>query len=133
VPALLGLILYACVASAGGSLENRYWRLTELDGRPSAGAGGDREPHLRFAEDSARVTGSTGCNRLTGPFTRDGATLRFGAVATTRMACVDSLLNQREQAFLAALGRTERYEVAGDTLTLIGSAGPLARLVAVTR
>jgi heat shock protein HslJ len=128
---------FACATSVNPSsaapFENTYWRLAELSGRPAPGAGGAREAHLQFGQDSARVVGSTGCNRLTGSFTRDGATLRFGPAVTTRMACLDPQLNEQERAFLAALEATERHEIAGDTLTLIGRAGPLARLAAIAR
>ena len=47
-----------------------------------------------------------------------------------RMACADPQLNQQEQAFLAALQATGRYTIAGDTLTLVGRTGTLARLSA---
>jgi heat shock protein HslJ len=138
VLALLALAAVpACVTSPSGSsatpLESTYWRLAELSGRPAVGAGGAREAHLQFGQDSARVVGSTGCNRLTGSFTRDGAALRFGPAATTRMACLDPQLNEQEQAFLAALQATERHEIVGDTLTLVGRAGPLARLTAIAK
>ena len=125
----------ACAAPRTRSSENPFgntrWRLVELGGRQSIGAGGERDAHLVFAQDSARISGSTGCNRLNGSYTREGAALRFGQTATTRMACLDPQLNQQEQTFLAALQATERYEIVRDTLTLVGAAGPLARLVAV--
>ena len=138
VAALVALVamLAACagrVAPSGASLEGTYWRLVELGGRPAAGTGHSREAHLEFAADGGRVTGSTGCNRLTGSFTRDAAMLRFGATATTRMACLDPSLNAQEQRFLAVLRDTERHEIAGDTLTLIGAGGTLARLVVAPR
>jgi heat shock protein HslJ len=46
------------------------------------------------------------------------------------MACLEEELNRQEQAFLAALRDTERHEIAGDTLRLVGPAGVLVRLVA---
>ena len=116
--------------SAGTPLEITYWRLLELNGRPAAGAVSERQAHLQFLADSSRVVGSTGCNRLSGPYTREGASLRFGPAAMTRMACLEAELNQQEQAFVAALTATERHTIDGDTLTLIGSSGPLARLLA---
>ena len=125
--------IVGCARSAGGEgspLGDTHWRLVELNGRPAVPTEGEREAHLRFSDDSARVGGSTGCNRLTGPFTREGATLRFGPAVTTKMACLDPRLNEQEQAFVGALQSTQRYEIAADTLTLIGAAGPVARLEA---
>lgn len=110
-------------------LENTTWRLVELSGSPAVRGEAERAAGLEFLADGGRVTGSTGCNRLTGTFARTGETLRFGPAATTRMACVDPRLMSQEQAFLAALTATERHSVDGDTLVLIGPAGPVARLV----
>jgi heat shock protein HslJ len=112
-------------------LERTYWRLVELGGQPAMTTGGTREAHLLFDATANRVTGSSGCNRLTGPFTREGVSLRFGALASTRMACTDDRLGRQERDFLAALSATTRHGIARDTLTLLGDAGSLARLVAV--
>ena len=121
----------ACSTSGSGSaaspLENTDWRLVELDGRPALGTDSARSPQLRFVGDSARVVGSTGCNRLSGSYERNGAALRFGPAITTKMACLDPQLNQQEVAFIGAIEATERHEITGDTLTLIGRAGPVAR------
>jgi heat shock protein HslJ len=129
-------VLGACASRGGGAtspLERTYWRVVEIGGQPAAGSGGPREPHLQFEADGRRVVGSTGCNGLTGQFTHDGPTLRFGPTATTRMACVDPSVNEQEQRFLAALRDTERHQISGDTLTLLGPGGTLARLVAASR
>lgn len=129
--------LLAACASAGTPGANRPldgtdWRLVELTGSPVApGAASSEEPFLRFDADSGRVTGNTGCNLLSGPFTRDGATLSFGALITTKRACVDESRNQRERDFLAALERTRTHAVQRDTLVLSGDGGGvLARLAA---
>ena len=45
------------------------------------------EPHLIFAGDEARLSGSGGCNRVMGSFELDGDTLRLGRLAGTMMAC----------------------------------------------
>ncbi len=110
-------------------LENTTWRLVELSGGPAVGGEGERAAGLEFLADGGRVAGSTGCNRLSGTFTRTGEALRFGPAATTRMACLDPRIMAQEQAFLAALTATERHRVDGDTLVLVGQAGPVARLV----
>jgi len=111
-------------------LANRYWRLVELNGRPALTTGTTSDPFLRFSVDSSRVTGNTGCNLLTGPFTHDGESLRFGALITTKRACAEAERNKQESDFAAVLGVTQRYAVSGDTLTLFGPSGVVARLVA---
>ena len=124
-------VLVACATGrtpAASSLDGTYW-LIELNGKPTLTTGGPDRAHLRFVSDSALVSGGTGCNRFSGKFTHDGAALHFPPLATTMMACVDQQVAEQEHAFLAALGATERYTMAGDTLTLVGTSGPLARLV----
>jgi heat shock protein HslJ len=81
------------VATNGGGSQKLYahrWTLTEVDGQPVTPAGTDRDAHLLFTTLN-RVTGSTGCNRLTGTYELlDGNKIRFSPLATTRMLCPDS-------------------------------------------
>jgi heat shock protein HslJ len=112
-------------------LSNKDWRLVELNARPTLVAGGANDPFIRFEVDSSRVTGHAGCNRFFGGFTYgEGQSLHFSALGSTRMACVDANRNQQEIDFMAALSSTQRYSVTGDTLTLFGPAGSVAKLVA---
>src|SRR6185437_13874985 len=107
--------------------------LVQLHGQRAIDAGESGEVYLRFGRDSARVVGSTGCNGLSASYTRNGAALYFGRAVTTRVASLDERRKAQEGAFLAAIRATERHEIAGNTLTLNGSSGPLARLVAIAK
>ena len=124
--------LVACTTGRtpeSATLAGTHWRLIELNGKPALAAA-EHRADLQFARgDSARVSGSSGCNRFMGSFTHTGADLRFGQMASTQMACIDERVSEQEHAFLTAMGATERYAVAGDTLTLFGSSGTLARFV----
>jgi heat shock protein HslJ len=126
-----------CVTPAGRAsvsmLEGRYWRLVELRGQPALPTPGAREAGLQFAADSMRVSGSGGCNRVSGPYTRDGQRLGFGALISTRMACADQRLTEQEGTFLSALSLVNRHEVTGDTLVLFHDNDRLVRLVAAPR
>lgn len=94
------------------------WTLVELDGEPVEIAADELTPTLVLDLEEARVTGSGGVNRLTGHFALSGSELRFGPLATTRMAGPESAM-QREAAFLAALERVTSYALEGRTLTLL--------------
>jgi heat shock protein HslJ len=112
-------------------LAGSYWKLAELGGTPAVGGADiERATHIRFHPDSGRVYGSGGCNRIAGPYTVAGDSLRFGPIISTKMACLDDQANRQEVAFLSALDNTRRYRISGDTLTLLGADGPLALLVA---
>ncbi|MCW5605152.1 MAG: YbaY family lipoprotein, partial [Burkholderiales bacterium] len=72
---------------ADSPLRDTYWKLTRLGGEPVRAAGKQREPHLIFAGGEPRVSGSGGCNSVTGSFELDGDRLRLGRMAGTLMAC----------------------------------------------
>jgi len=108
---------------ANAELANTYWRLVRLGKEPVLVAPDSREPHLKFVPAENRVQGSTGCNRLMGSYEQADAGLRFGAVATTRMACPDATVP--EQAFVQALEATRRFNIVGSHLELLGEDGRL--------
>ena len=112
-------------------LTNTYWKLTELDERAVLVAPNRREPHLRLMVDGTRVGGSTGCNNILGRYEQNGDRLRFSALATTRMACLEEEANRQEGAFVAALGQVDRFVISGGTLTLYQGERPRARFTAV--
>ena len=109
------------------TLAYTQWTLVELDGEPVEIAAEELAPSLVLDLEEARVTGSGGVNRLTGHFALTGDELRFGPLATTRMAGPESAM-QREAAFLAALERVTSYALDGRTLTLLAEDDPVVRL-----
>ena len=113
-------------AAPAAALEGTEWRLVDIGGQPSpAGADSTRHPGFTLLADGRKVQGSAGCNRMTGTYQLDGQKLKFGPLATTRMACPAM---QTETAFLKALAATTRYEVSGSSLTLYGADTAVARL-----
>ena len=117
-------------AMTAAPLEGVDWTLHDLGGQPAVGDDPARLPSIRFDADSGRASGSGGCNRIAGPYTRDGDSLRIGPLISTRMACADDRLTRQETDFLAALDGTRSYRIEGDTLTLRGDGTAAARLVA---
>jgi copper homeostasis protein (lipoprotein) len=113
------------------TLENSYWKLLEVGGRPARVVDNIPEPNLRLTPAKKLARGSTGCNSFTGPYELSGDSLRFGQLVSTLRACTDPEINRQERAFLDALGATRTWRVTGDTLVLNGEAGQVARLVVV--
>ena len=103
------------------------WTLVELDRKTVEIAANELAPSLVLDLEEARVTGSGGVNRLTGHFALSGDELRFGPLATTRMAGPESAM-QREAALLAALERVTSYALDGRTLTLFAEDQAVVRL-----
>jgi heat shock protein HslJ len=69
--------------------------------------------------DDGHVAGSGGCNRYTASWLMVGTTLEIGAIASTRMACLEPTgVMAQEAAYLAALSRARLYRVEGNRLSL---------------
>jgi len=71
-----------------------------------------------------RVSGRGGCNRFAGRATVAGASIAFGGLAATMMACPPAMMDQ-ERRFLAALSaaRGWRFDALHGKLTLVDDAG----------
>jgi heat shock protein HslJ len=58
------------------------WVLSELNGVPVQLSGTDKDAHLQFEYKERKITGSGGCNRLTGTFeTGKKNSFAFGPIA----------------------------------------------------
>jgi putative lipoprotein len=111
------------------SLEKTYWKLIRFGDTPVTAASEQQEAHLIFDPGIRRVSGSGGCNRLTGSFELNDNQLTFGPMATTMMACPESM--DTEKKFLEALREVKTWKIEGQQLELSGAAGNVvARLEA---
>jgi heat shock protein HslJ len=106
------------------ALGGTEWTVVELDG-----ARLDREgaPSLVFDLEESRVTGFGGVNRVMGTFSLAQDELRFGQLATTRMAGPAEATRQ-EQELLEALQRVTSYDLDGRSLALLADDHVVARL-----
>ena len=110
------------------SLESTYWRATELGSKATPTQDPRREAHLQF-QAGGRVSGSDGCNRLTGTVQRTGDRITFGQMAGTQMACLNP--SGTEGPFRDALKEATRFTITGDRLELFDTGGTrLAAFVA---
>ena len=131
--ALCAVVMAACAgsyASAGGAAEpltGTAWRLEELNGQPAVPVPNVGAPTLAFGADG-RASGNGGCNQFNGTYTQDGASLRFGPLASTRRACLDPAGTSQETAYLRALESTTRFSISGDLLVLHAGDQVVARL-----
>ena len=123
----LALVTGACVGGSSTALEGTRWRLVEVANQPVVATNQVNDAHLVFDAATQRAVGSGGCNRITGPFERNGKSLRFGPMISTKMACNTGM--DTEQAFLTALEATRSAKIVGKQLQLIAEGGGvLARL-----
>ena len=112
-------------------LAGKYWKLTELMGKAVVPGGQTNEAHLLFSKEDNSVSGSGGCNRLSGTYELKGTGIRFSPIAATRMLCEDMRV---ENELLRILNETDNYSLKGDTLSLNKARmAPLARFVGVDK
>lgn len=103
--------------SSHASLENSYWKLVELNGKPVAAFDHQQEAHIILrGGNPAALSGSGGCNRLLGSYTLSGTTIDFSNTAMTMMACAEGM--DTEQAFVRTLEGKKSWVINGDTLIL---------------
>ncbi|ATS17633.1 hypothetical protein BRW62_01495 [Parathermosynechococcus lividus PCC 6715] len=75
---------------------------------------------LEFDAAQQRVRGFSGCNYFNGGYRLTDHGLTFGAIASTKRACLEAPIQTIEMAFYEALGQTTRYHLAGDQLHFYG-------------
>jgi heat shock protein HslJ len=97
-----------------------YWKAIELAGKPTPTQDPSREAHLQF-QSGGRVSGSDGCNRITGSYQLSGERVTFGQMAATQMACVNT--EAIERPFQDALKNATRLTVSRDHLELFDAKG----------
>jgi putative lipoprotein len=104
------------------SLENTDWKLIELGGTAVAAANHERGAHLTLNSKTHHVSGSGGCNRLTGSYeVKDEHIITFSKMASTMMACLEGM--DTEKAFLEALNKVKGWKIEGSKLELLDGDG----------
>ncbi|MGJ7613206.1 MULTISPECIES: META domain-containing protein [unclassified Variovorax] len=127
LPTLATAALLAALSACGSGIsldepiEGPAWRLVQLGDEPVAP---NSDALLQFDRSSGRLSGSGGCNRISGTYTRSGVTLKIGQVASTRMACADPARGATEAQFISVLQGTASYRLAGPgRLVLLDASG----------
>jgi heat shock protein HslJ len=119
---IMMIALSACQAGtppAQVDLESSTWVLTNLAGtHPIEGS----TITLQFKD--GQISGNAGCNHYGGGFIIEGQTISFSDIYATEMYCTDLAgIMDQEQSYLAALANADRFEMAGDRLTITTNAG----------
>jgi heat shock protein HslJ len=96
-----------------------YAGSTGPDGSASS-VPGDAKAFVVLAE--GRITGSTGCNELSGSYRIDGASIAFDELVQTDMACEPATM-VLEDAVVAVLGQQVDHSIVAGRLTLTAPDG----------
>lgn len=117
--------------SVNSTLQETYWRLTELRGKPTGPTPeGKREVHIKFRKEGNNLEGFAGCNGIGGIYElKEGNRIHISNVVGTMIAC-DEL--EAENALLEVLKTADNYNLNGKQLVLNKARmAPLARFEAV--
>lgn len=112
-------------AAALAEIRGPTWTLASLRG-VAVVPGARGAPTLQLGTGESQVVGFGGCNRLAGSYTLDGATLTFGPLISTQMACPDVMAT--EAAFSQALAEVRGWRLHGAELELVVGDTVLATL-----
>jgi putative lipoprotein len=130
-PSQVSLMLQQAPASSAPTsatkLRGTHWVLAELNGKPAEPGEGETA-HL-VLHKKGRLSGSTGCNLLSGTYIAEQGALQFTPAGMTMKACSQPVMAQ-EQALLAALKATNKYQIEGETLELLNGSQLLAKFQA---
>ena len=127
---VLGAIT-ACSSSKNSAAEldnlNGYWVLTVFpeSTKTLAEVFVMKTPDLQLDVPNRKVSGTTGCNRMTGPFTINGEEFQFGNLATTKMGCP----GYDESVYLNAIGKVNRFRLNNDQLSFYSDSALLMTFV----
>jgi heat shock protein HslJ len=117
--------------SGGGGNLGATIGATPLDGtdwqlRSYASAGSLADVPATVNVDAAfshgRISGNSGCNQYTAPYSTSGTSITIGQTAGTLMACQDPAASV-EQAYLAALGTAKTFTATATDLTMYAADG----------
>lgn len=110
------------------TLDDTDWQLVDVGGVPVRTVPGERTAYMVLLD--GLLTGGSGCNKLMGDYSHpQPGVLRFGRVASTRMACPPELQAQ-EVALFDAFARADAYRIEDRTLSLLAGKQVLARFFA---
>jgi len=101
------------------------WNLAELNNETIQHPG-PQIPHLRFEVE--KVTGNDGCNNFFGDYTLEANSLKFGMLASTRMACPQ--IKDFDMEFNKMISATTHYRITGNKLELFENDELLASFLA---
>jgi heat shock protein HslJ len=114
------------VFGASGGPEDVEWLLVEVGGAPVSPLPGTRQPFILLDKAQKKASGFAGCNTFFVGYTLDGASLKFGPVGSTRMACPGPEAGL-EAEFFKALDKVRGWKIKEGELLLQDGSEVLAR------
>ena len=120
---VLPFALAACesMASGGGlarAVEGRAWAAEAIGGKDVVDGA-----KVTLKIEGGRVSGKAGCNAYGGPVDIHGDSIKFGAIFSTKMACMGTGVMEQESRYLNLLQSATRGEIRNDGALVITADG----------
>jgi heat shock protein HslJ len=119
---VISAMIFSGCAQAAPSLAGSSWKLVSYgpaDKQVQAAA--DQDSTLSLDAQGV-ISGNAGCNSFSGEYKAADGKLVTDKVASTLMACADSLM-QQESAVFATLNGTSQYAIDKDALSITSADG----------
>ncbi|MDR2929012.1 MAG: META domain-containing protein [Cytophagaceae bacterium] len=106
---------------ADGRLVEKYWKLTEINGKPLDPENKlPGEPHVIFKIEGNRINGNGGCNTFSGTYEiKDDNRITFSQMLSTRKACMNMEI---ETTLLKIFETADNYTITDDGKLALNSA-----------
>jgi len=109
-------------------IEGPKWLLVAVNGVPVISSADEKRAFLMLDTTGKVITGYAGCNNFSGGYELDGALVKFGLLASTRMFCTEPQMSM-ETGFFKALEETRGWKIKDRSLLLLDDNGVLARFM----
>jgi heat shock protein HslJ len=93
------------------------WAVERIGATPVTLSTDQHRPYLVFNQEKEQVRGFGGCNNFFGGYHVSGDKLQFADLATTMMACADTM--ELEQQFLQQMHAVRKFRLTGNSLFLL--------------
>ena len=115
---LLFITALASLTACGSTVNiNGTWKLISYGNSSNqTDAVSDANNSIIIGTDG-KISGSVGCNSISGDYKTNGNQIAFGAISSTMMACADPIMTQESSVFQVLTG-TAKYALEGNRLTI---------------
>lgn len=103
--------------SAKTNFENTKWILFQMDGKEFSS---ENQTYIQFNSIDSKVNGSAACNNFFGTYKKNGSSLTFNPLASTKKACPEM---EKETSFMNTLQNTAYFKIKGNVMTITDSNG----------
>ena len=109
----IGIFVFPLLANPVLPVVDGKWQIFEVDGK----AFENSKVFIQFDESANQILGNAGCNRFSGTYSLEDGKFSVKGVASTKMACFDDGVMEKEALIFKALSDAKVLENKGEIIT----------------